>query len=68
MLQFFILRQNSKSVTIEKCRCVSKVKMSPLTSELKYPHGSGKAFIESEAVTEVASHDMSQVSFRQVQA
>ena len=31
--------------------------MSPLTAELKCPHERGKAFIESEAVTEVASHE-----------
>jgi len=31
--------------------------MSPLTAELKCPHGRGKDLIESEAVTEVASHE-----------
>jgi hypothetical protein len=30
--------------------------MSPITAELKCPHGRGETFIESEAVTEVASH------------
>ena len=30
--------------------------MSPITAELKCPHGRGKGLIESEAVTEVASH------------
>jgi hypothetical protein len=30
--------------------------MSPITAELKCPHGRGKTFIESGAVTEVASH------------
>jgi hypothetical protein len=30
--------------------------MSPITAELKCPHGSEKDLIESEAVTEVASH------------
>jgi hypothetical protein len=30
--------------------------MSPITAELKCPHGRGEAFIESGAVTEVASH------------
>jgi hypothetical protein len=37
--------------------CVSKVIMSPITAELKCPHGRGKDTIESEAVTEVASHE-----------
>jgi len=31
--------------------------MSPITAELKCPHGRGKDSIESEAVTEVASHE-----------
>jgi hypothetical protein len=31
--------------------------MSPITAELKCPHGRGKDTIESEAVTEVASHE-----------
>jgi hypothetical protein len=35
-------------------RCVSKGKASPLTAKLKCPHERGKAFIESEAITEVA--------------
>jgi len=30
--------------------------MSPITAELKCPHGRRKDLIESEAVTEVASH------------
>jgi len=37
--------------------CVRKVIMFPVTSELKCPHGRGKDSIESEAVTEVASHE-----------
>jgi hypothetical protein len=37
--------------------CVSKVKMSPITAELKCPHGRGKNSIESGAVTEVAFHE-----------
>jgi hypothetical protein len=45
------------TVNENKKWCVSKVKMSPLTAELKCPHERGKAFIESEAVTEVASHE-----------
>jgi hypothetical protein len=35
--------------------CVRKVKISPVTAELKCPHERGETFIESEAVTEVAS-------------
>jgi hypothetical protein len=31
--------------------------MSPITAELKCPHGRGETFIESEEVTEVASHE-----------
>jgi hypothetical protein len=38
-------------------QCVSKVRMSPITAELKCPHGRGKDSIESEAVTEAASHE-----------
>jgi hypothetical protein len=37
--------------------CVSKVKMSPITAELKCPHERGKDTIESEAAPEVASHE-----------
>jgi hypothetical protein len=37
--------------------CLSNVNMSPVTAELKCPHGRGKDLIESEAVTEVASHE-----------
>jgi hypothetical protein len=31
--------------------------MSPITAELKCPYGRGKDSIESETVTEVASHE-----------
>lgn len=44
-----------RGVKVRRARCVSKVKMSPITAELKCPHGRGKDLIESEAVTEVAS-------------
>jgi hypothetical protein len=37
--------------------CVSKVIMSPLTAELKCPHGTGEDTYGAEAVTEVASDE-----------
>ena len=52
-----ILHSYGNPVNSLFAKCVSKVKMSPITAELKCPHGRGKDTIGSEAVTGVASHE-----------